>query len=180
MQLREGPLNFMPTYKYDNGTNTYDSSEKERTPSWTDRILFSGDCVEQLDYNRAELLMSDHRPVTSVFQIRVKKVDVNKKAALQQDIQKLVLSGNVNTDIVVHTKRISNRKPTTAMLIDISESSPISVTPEAPYNPFDDDFDVRFGGIQKPSTENDNWWDRPFDVEAIKFEGNSSNPFFVL
>eukprot|EP01060_Flectonema_neradi_P037508 TRINITY_DN7565_c0_g1_i2.p1 TRINITY_DN7565_c0_g1~~TRINITY_DN7565_c0_g1_i2.p1 ORF type:complete len:766 (+),score=145.77 TRINITY_DN7565_c0_g1_i2:75-2372(+) len=36
----ELPLNFPPTYKYDAGEATYDSSAKQRVPSWTDRILY--------------------------------------------------------------------------------------------------------------------------------------------
>jgi hypothetical protein len=58
----EGPLTFDPTYKYDNGSSTYDSSEKARTPSWTDRILFKGKHICLLEYSRGEQLMSDHRP----------------------------------------------------------------------------------------------------------------------
>jgi hypothetical protein len=31
----EGPLIFRPTYRYDVGTDTYDTSEKMRIPAWT-------------------------------------------------------------------------------------------------------------------------------------------------
>ncbi|KAM9456041.1 inositol polyphosphate 5-phosphatase K isoform 1-T2 [Clarias gariepinus] len=36
----EGPLSFPPTYKFDVGTHTYDTSAKKRKPAWTDRILW--------------------------------------------------------------------------------------------------------------------------------------------
>jgi hypothetical protein len=58
----EGPLVFRPTYKYDNLSEAYDTSEKQRIPSWTDRVLYKGRGLALIRYNRAELLMSDHRP----------------------------------------------------------------------------------------------------------------------
>jgi synaptojanin len=33
-EITEGPLNFRPTYKYDNLSDSYDTSKKQRTPSW--------------------------------------------------------------------------------------------------------------------------------------------------
>ena len=36
----EGPTNFAPTYKYDMFSDDYDTSEKLRTPAWTDRVLW--------------------------------------------------------------------------------------------------------------------------------------------
>ena len=74
--FEEMPINFAPTYKYDPGTNIYDTrylicfigffkifSEKNRVPSWTDRILFFGERFTGLKYCRAEVDVSDHKPV---------------------------------------------------------------------------------------------------------------------
>lgn len=38
--FEEGPTNFAPTYKYDLFCDDYDTSEKNRTPAWTDRVLW--------------------------------------------------------------------------------------------------------------------------------------------
>ncbi|EER11553.1 hypothetical protein, conserved, partial [Perkinsus marinus ATCC 50983] len=39
----EAPILFPPTYKFDLGSNEYDTSSKQRIPSWTDRILWRSD-----------------------------------------------------------------------------------------------------------------------------------------
>ncbi|KAH8094819.1 inositol polyphosphate phosphatase [Cristinia sonorae] len=78
----EGPLLFRPTYKYDLGTDNYDSSEKYRIPAWTDRILYKGDTLDLSVYSRAELKGSDHRPVFALFRAQVRIVDHALRSAL--------------------------------------------------------------------------------------------------
>lgn len=63
--LEEAPIRFQPTYKYDDGTDEFDSSKKQRTPAWTDRILYKptpGFGVSQYT-SIQEIRTSDHRPV---------------------------------------------------------------------------------------------------------------------
>ncbi|XP_051981507.1 inositol polyphosphate 5-phosphatase K [Xyrauchen texanus] len=98
--FHEGPLKFPPTYKFDVGTDTYDTSGKKRKPAWTDRILWrlrpmaqvsnstskrsslsgltSGTCVSQHFYrSQMEYTISDHKPVSSMFTLQFPyKVDM--------------------------------------------------------------------------------------------------------
>ncbi|CAH7684624.1 Endonuclease/exonuclease/phosphatase, partial [Phakopsora pachyrhizi] len=82
----EGPIRFKPTYKYDIGTDSYDSSEKMRIPAWTDRILFKGKDLTLLKYSRSELKFSDHRPVYGVFSSKVKIIDKLKKDLIRSEV----------------------------------------------------------------------------------------------
>ena len=85
----EEPINFLPTFKYDKNSEVYDTSKKQRTPSYTDRILYSlneghrrageytidspdtqrwnGNQVIVDYYGRRESTFSDHRPVLGIF-----------------------------------------------------------------------------------------------------------------
>ncbi|KAK2879980.1 hypothetical protein FQN49_000706 [Arthroderma sp. PD_2] len=73
--FNEAPITFAPTYKYDVGTDDYDSSEKKRAPAWCDRLLYRGfGRIKQLEYRRHEVRVSDHRPVSGTFKMRVKSI----------------------------------------------------------------------------------------------------------
>ncbi|CAL8321510.1 unnamed protein product [Lota lota] len=99
----EGPLNFPPTYKFDVGTHTYDTSAKKRKPAWTDRILWrlrrTGTSVPnhnaalrrgltswlggttkvtQHEYrSHMDYTASDHKPVSAIFSLHFPfKVDI--------------------------------------------------------------------------------------------------------
>lgn len=72
--FNESPITFAPTYKYDVGSDEYDSSDKRRSPAWCDRILYRGQRIRQLDYRRHEVRVSDHRPVSARFHFGVKTI----------------------------------------------------------------------------------------------------------
>ena len=74
--MKEGHITFDPTYKYDEDSDRYDTSSKFRVPSWTDRILYNDqESMQQVYYGRAELRFSDHRPVYSLFEVKVRTIN---------------------------------------------------------------------------------------------------------
>ncbi|PAV85651.1 hypothetical protein WR25_08257 [Diploscapter pachys] len=83
-------FDFRPTYKYDVGTDVWDSSEKGRVPAWTDRILWwkSGQemVVEQKSLQSINnISISDHKPVVGEFRIVLKCVDQKKANSLYEE-----------------------------------------------------------------------------------------------
>jgi phosphatidylinositol-bisphosphatase len=72
-QFQEAPIFFPPTYKFDTGTDTYDTSSKRRVPAWTDRILWKvDDTITNVAYSSVPTLMtSDHRPVFGQYEMVV-------------------------------------------------------------------------------------------------------------
>ncbi|KAK7060444.1 Inositol-1,4,5-trisphosphate 5-phosphatase 1 [Paramarasmius palmivorus] len=83
-EYEEGPILFRPTYRYDVGTDNYDTSEKMRIPAWTDRILYRGRSLDLTAYSRAELRGSDHRPVYAIFRASIRIIDKAKRATLSR------------------------------------------------------------------------------------------------
>ncbi|XP_014615959.1 PREDICTED: 72 kDa inositol polyphosphate 5-phosphatase isoform X3 [Polistes canadensis] len=92
--FEEALIMFPPTYKYDPGTQNFDSSSKQRTPAYTDRILFKGKghtrgyirrvshestsshkdgAIECLIYDSVpSICTSDHKPVWGVFKTTIR------------------------------------------------------------------------------------------------------------
>lgn len=89
--FREAPIKFAPTYKYDRRSDQYDSSEKRRIPAWCDRVLMrcrEPERVRCIDgsYRRWEVDVSDHRPVSAVFEMTVKKVHEDRREQERYDV----------------------------------------------------------------------------------------------
>ncbi|KAL7423420.1 hypothetical protein Q5752_001000 [Cryptotrichosporon argae] len=95
----EAPIAFAPTYKYDVGTDTYDSSDKRRAPAWCDRVLFrcagglgsvdGGDGVQRVratSYRRYETTVSDHKPVSAGLVVDIKRVDEQKRRIVRREV----------------------------------------------------------------------------------------------
>uniref|UniRef100_A0A3P8XWV8 Synaptojanin-1 n=1 Tax=Esox lucius TaxID=8010 RepID=A0A3P8XWV8_ESOLU len=125
----EGNLDFAPTYKYDLFSDDYDTSEKCRTPAWTDRCLWKrrkwdfDKTAEELNmvgpvggmdsdeqqypwspgelkyYGRAELKTSDHRPVMAVIDIDVLEVDPEARHQVYKEV--IALQGPPDGTILV-------------------------------------------------------------------------------
>ena len=77
LNFEEGDIKFLPTFKYINNTDIFDADKIDKLPAWTDRILFikrttifSVLDVELIEYNSMQdILMSDHKPVYSYFNL---------------------------------------------------------------------------------------------------------------
>lgn len=79
--FKEGDIGFMPSFKYDKGSDRLDSSGKYRPPAWTDRILFASnqpafaDKFHVLEYSCFDCRHSDHRPVFARLSIDLDKTN---------------------------------------------------------------------------------------------------------
>ncbi|GAA5988375.1 hypothetical protein JCM10908_003536 [Rhodotorula pacifica] len=88
--FKEGRITFPPTFKFDAGTDTYDSSEKQRDPAYTDRVIYlaSSRCpisVERYD-SHPSVLLSDHKPVTALLRLPVFRIDHEKREAIANQL----------------------------------------------------------------------------------------------
>ncbi|XP_013005204.1 synaptojanin-1 isoform X9 [Cavia porcellus] len=127
----EGKVTFAPTYKYDLFSDDYDTSEKCRTPAWTDRILWRrrkwpfDRSAEDLDllnasfqdeskilytwtpgtllhYGRAELKTSDHRPVVALIDIDIFEVEAEERQNIYKEV--IAIQGPPDGTVLVSIK----------------------------------------------------------------------------
>eukprot|EP01130_Rhizamoeba_saxonica_P008214 TRINITY_DN3321_c0_g1_i1.p1 TRINITY_DN3321_c0_g1~~TRINITY_DN3321_c0_g1_i1.p1 ORF type:complete len:1172 (+),score=263.44 TRINITY_DN3321_c0_g1_i1:305-3820(+) len=97
--FKEGKINFPPSYKFDTGTDVYDTSDKQRIPAWTDRILYRSIAskIKQEFYLSGEMYISDHRPVMSLFTVEALTVNEEEKQRLEEYLYK---QANENEEII--------------------------------------------------------------------------------
>jgi len=89
-QFQEGTIEFKPTYKFDVGTNDFDTSEKQRIPAYTDRILYLPgrmNDIQVLSYDSyPSICLSDHKPVASTLTMKIYTVMKEERDKLQNEL----------------------------------------------------------------------------------------------
>ncbi|KAM9082183.1 phosphatidylinositol polyphosphate 5-phosphatase type IV isoform 1-T1 [Megaptera novaeangliae] len=74
--FQEPDIHFLPSYKFDIGKDSYDTTSKQRTPSYTDRVMYRSrhrDDICPVKYSSCPgIRTSDHRPVYGLFRVRVR------------------------------------------------------------------------------------------------------------
>ncbi len=88
----EGKITFQPTYKFDAGTQLYDTSEKKRVPSYTDRIFWRDTPHVKQEYyaSNMEYLSSDHKPVVGGFTVGVRVIQQDKYNMCYRNLIKML------------------------------------------------------------------------------------------
>ena len=95
---KEGVITFSPTYKYLIKTNEFDWN---RSPAYCDRILFESvhdlpqkNPIMNIYYGKVDYNLSDHKPITGLFEAKIKVIDGNlKNKVIEKITQKFLDQG---------------------------------------------------------------------------------------
>ncbi|KAM0792451.1 hypothetical protein ACM66B_005128 [Microbotryomycetes sp. NB124-2] len=150
----EAPILFRPTYKYDNFSDRYDTSEKQRIPAWTDRILYAGRDIDVNRYQRAELKTSDHRPVYALFRAKIRAIDVDKKSAIRKELL---------ADIVAHSPKEKLDDKLTRLTNELSLSDDMLPPPSDDKQAWWNDADGSFKPLEPVAKARNPTVTNPFD-----------------
>ncbi|KAM9116954.1 phosphatidylinositol polyphosphate 5-phosphatase type IV isoform 2-T2 [Pangshura tecta] len=95
--FQEAAIHFRPSYKFDLGQESYDTTSKQRTPSYTDRVIYRSrhkDDIHAVKYSSCSVVKtSDHRPVYGLFRVKVRPGRDNIPLAAGQFDRELYLIG---------------------------------------------------------------------------------------
>jgi inositol polyphosphate 5-phosphatase INPP5B/F len=108
----------VPTYRFDIGTDAYDTSEKHRIPSFTDRICVwsrrkSMESRIHLDKLSAlmEVRSSDHKPVQGLLRVPISVEDPAQKAevmsALREKVARLGIAQATSAKIALNRTKLN-------------------------------------------------------------------------
>ncbi|KAJ2964777.1 hypothetical protein NQZ79_g295 [Umbelopsis isabellina] len=178
---REGTITFPPTYKYDLGTDQYDTR------------------LQQLQYTRAELLTSDHRPVLALFEAEVIVLDHDAEARMKNELYQEKLQSGVVSQVEVNFDRANFDKPKFEKVnldkVDkVNRKPPLPTTPRPMVNKHipsappihdilidvdEDESDDDDDRLPSPSSDDKNWWQDGKDIPRAKISTSvdKRNPF---
>ena len=105
----EAEITFSPSYSFDSGTDNYDSSEKQRVPSWCDRVMWRGEDRVKSNYYKClyEFKSSDHKPVILGAALEINEiVPENYEACYVESLKQLDTFENAaipDTEVSTHS-----------------------------------------------------------------------------
>lgn len=115
----EGSIKFLPTYRYEVGTvGQWDASEKQRAPSWCDRILFKVRARKRTRLARA--LSEPRKPLPGTFNIDEVVFDNDDADSLEMTAKKDEDSDD--EELVMQTADISMSPPRRASVVPPEQS----------------------------------------------------------